>query len=250
MGSGKTLYTTSKAILNAQLGRGIQMNYPLSPKFNQIYPKTSKRVNFVEDMFGFLDERMKDQQERHMPMEEYRDLFVVDEAWSFVHARTAMSIANITAVDYLKISRHLGLELLMDVQFARTLDIQAKLLVQVWIIAEKILAKDGFWFQYEYHDMNSGRVTTTYMSPQVAAQFYPYYSTTEILPPLELSGLRGGSKKSGDGPTKKQWNIYKENVAEELQRFRKELNQVKELLKKQKPVPVIKVEGRKGRKKT
>jgi hypothetical protein len=234
-GGGKTLRCTMEAILAAQDGREVYMNYPLKPKFTEDFPEYAKHVHFLKDFYGFLQER-EQEAEKGRIFREYEALFLVDEAQNVWNARTSMTTFQKMTTNYIFISRKIGLELHMATQLARNIDTRAKSLVQLWVVCTKQMIEGRANFVFDRYQPETGNLVTTGLSADAAEQFYPYYETTAPTSVGPLAPFLGGgfdeASETSRGLSVKTFNTQKEKIFDRLKELGVEVREMRKDLKK------------------
>ena len=236
VGSGKSLRCVVEAILAAQAGREVYMNFPLKLQFAVDYPELAARVHYVEDFYGFLEQR-EIESRRGRLFREFEALFVIDEAQNIWNSRSSMDTLQKMSTNYIFISRKIGLELFLATQLAGNIDKRAKGMVQLWAVCTKFcmahgvsgcswckLSEDEFYFQFEYYQPETGKIAPRFLAPEVAAQYYPYYETTGPTSIGPLAPLLGGGEDAGSRPVSmKKFNFVTTKQSEALKELVKEI---------------------------
>jgi hypothetical protein len=236
-GSGKTLNLIVAAVQACVHGRDVYANFRLKPSFVENYPEAATHFHYLEDFLGFLQQR--EQESLLNPVAEFRDLFLVDEAQAVWNSRTSMMSVQILLTNYIFISRKLGLELRMSTQLASNLDKRAKLEVQLWIVCTKLVHQGRYYFQYQYYHPEAGDIKTTYLTPDAAERYYPYYETTassntQIMPmaPMgPMGSVGGGEEPSGRAVPLTFFNQFKRKSDAQNRELWRELRNIKKLVK-------------------
>lgn len=232
-GSGKTLYCVMQACRSAIAGRDVYIDFEILPAFKHDYPEAWPHIHVVEDFYSFLMEREREAQAK--PPVEYKDLFVIDEAAQIWNARRTSSTIQNIAVEYLRIARHLGLEVLANTQLARTLDVQFQRLAAMWVIAHKI-TKDPdnpnspvVRFEFEYQTPQRRTIKTTKLRVEAAEKFYPYYHSTGLTTQGTMTPL-GFETQRASVVSREEMGAFKKKVDKRLRTLEKD---VKGLLKRE-----------------
>lgn len=231
VGSGKSLRCVGEAIMAAQSGRHVYMNFPLKPNFAVDFPEMAERIHYVQDFYGFLEEREMEARQGKI-YKEFEALFLIDEAQDVWNSRTQMQGAQVQSTNYIFVSRKIGLEMHMATQLASSIDKRAKLLVQVWIVCTKMIYHGQYFFQFEWYHPEAGRVKTTYYTPEVAARFYPYYETTTPtsigpMAPVEIGEERERAIRPMSAKAFSIWRrTHEKKESETLKALKKELRDI------------------------
>jgi hypothetical protein len=239
VGSGKTLNLVVAAIQSLIRGRDVHSNFPLKSTFKDKFPESASHYHYIDDLFTFLIERDAGTAVETIP--EFRDLWLMDEAQAIWNSRNSMSNLQKKMTDFIFVSRKLGLELRMSTQLASSLDKRAKLNIQVWIVASKMIYQDMPYFRYQYYSPEAGDLRETYLGPNTAARYYPYYETTgrsntEVMPQMTLGGVGENADEVGYVPLN-QFNQWKRKDDTRNKEIWGELRDLNKELKRLRPKP-------------
>jgi hypothetical protein len=76
------------------------MNFPLKPQLAVDYPNVAARIHYLQDFYGFLEERELEGRQGRV-FKEFEALFIVDEAQQIWNSRRAMTNLQIESRDYI-----------------------------------------------------------------------------------------------------------------------------------------------------
>ena len=186
--SGKTQLLTATALREAERGRTVYINYPLTEDLQRDNPEVWNRIHYVEDVNQFLAQRRILLQENPLLAgEEGKDLLILDEAWEYANARRSMSNASVDFVGYLRIARKMGFEVFASMQLKSSVDKTLRTLATKQILAERHKYFDThqqrIMSYYEYTIFHSEGWDTFYITPEQAEKIHKYYLTTALQTP-------------------------------------------------------------------
>lgn len=208
-GAGKTQLLMAKILEEAENpsieGREIYTNFPPylerikngfkvvdqfgNPKLQiDPMPKAASRIHVIEDVYSFLGNRRSLLQKNALSeKDEGRDILALDEAWEYANSRRSQAKKNVDFVDYIKIGRKLGFEMINSMQLKSSVDKVMRVLATKNILAERhyfVDPADGLRKSYyEYTLWHSEGQETFFMTPEQSRLIHYFYSTTALQAP-------------------------------------------------------------------
>jgi hypothetical protein len=207
LGAGKTQLVVQQCLQEAEKacmpdppvpGRQIYINFPVDIEkvrrdcATEGHPEVADRIHIVNDLYGFLANRRSELQLHPLKAEdEGRDILFLDEAWEYANSRRSLTKSSIDFVDYMRIARKLGFEVMASMQLKSSVDKVIRVLGSKNVLAERHYYTDTVEKKlksyYEYTLWWSEGSTTFYIMPEQSKKIHEYYLTTQLQAPGQAS---------------------------------------------------------------